>query len=182
MSAMELIKNIMELNRDPVIENMLIALSEKIPKEFSDFLESNKRDRSIDLETPMSSPLYRKVCLDVDHHLKKFISNFERHLGSQASLKRLHQYIRNKFKSKSSVPTLKDQFGSILVSEREKAEALGRFFAGVFSASSSSTGVMEDANIDHAGAGTRAETNKLLKEQKRNLPIPAFRFPVFAQS
>ncbi|KAK6037481.1 hypothetical protein COOONC_25013, partial [Cooperia oncophora] len=47
MSAMELIKNIMELNRDPAIENMLIALAEKIPKEFTDFLESDKRDRSI---------------------------------------------------------------------------------------------------------------------------------------
>ncbi|KAK6055779.1 endonuclease/exonuclease/phosphatase family protein [Cooperia oncophora] len=47
MSAMELIKNIMELNRDPAIENMLIALAEKIPKEFTDFLESDKRERSI---------------------------------------------------------------------------------------------------------------------------------------
>ncbi|KAK6037277.1 hypothetical protein COOONC_25218, partial [Cooperia oncophora] len=47
MSAMELLKSIIELNQDPAIENMLIALSEKIPKEFSDFLEGDKRERSI---------------------------------------------------------------------------------------------------------------------------------------
>ncbi|XGW10718.1 hypothetical protein V3C99_012323 [Haemonchus contortus] len=44
---MELIKNIIELNQDPVIGNMLIALSEKIPMEFSEFIESDKRSRSI---------------------------------------------------------------------------------------------------------------------------------------
>uniref|UniRef100_A0A7I4Z602 CUE domain-containing protein n=1 Tax=Haemonchus contortus TaxID=6289 RepID=A0A7I4Z602_HAECO len=47
MSAMELLKSIIELNHDPAIENMLIALSEKIPMEFSDLLESDKRGRSI---------------------------------------------------------------------------------------------------------------------------------------
>ncbi|VDO13923.1 unnamed protein product [Haemonchus placei] len=47
MSAMELIKSIMELNQDPAIESMLVALSEKIPMEFSNLLESDKRSRSI---------------------------------------------------------------------------------------------------------------------------------------
>nr|CDJ90946.1 hypothetical protein HCOI_01249700 [Haemonchus contortus] len=47
MSAMELIKSIIELDHDPAIENMLIALSEKIPMEFADLLESDKRSRSI---------------------------------------------------------------------------------------------------------------------------------------
>ncbi|XGW34903.1 hypothetical protein V3C99_018728 [Haemonchus contortus] len=47
MSPMELIKSIIELNQDPAIGNMLIALSEKIPMEFSEFLESDKCCRSI---------------------------------------------------------------------------------------------------------------------------------------
>uniref|UniRef100_A0A7I4XTA6 Uncharacterized protein n=1 Tax=Haemonchus contortus TaxID=6289 RepID=A0A7I4XTA6_HAECO len=47
MSAMELIRNIMELNQDPVIGNMLIAFSEKIPTEFSEFIESDKCSPSI---------------------------------------------------------------------------------------------------------------------------------------
>ncbi|KAK6051163.1 hypothetical protein COOONC_11332 [Cooperia oncophora] len=61
------------------------------------------------LDNPMSCPLYRKVCRDVDYHLKKFVSNLERHLGNQASLKRLHQYVRCKFKSKTPLPTLKER-------------------------------------------------------------------------
>uniref|UniRef100_A0A0N4W6U4 Uncharacterized protein n=1 Tax=Haemonchus placei TaxID=6290 RepID=A0A0N4W6U4_HAEPC len=39
--------SIIVLNHDPAIENMLIALSEKIPMDFSDLLESDKRGRSI---------------------------------------------------------------------------------------------------------------------------------------
>uniref|UniRef100_A0A7I4YG79 Uncharacterized protein n=1 Tax=Haemonchus contortus TaxID=6289 RepID=A0A7I4YG79_HAECO len=44
---MELIRNIMELNQDPVIGNMLIALPEKIPTGFSELIESDKRTQSI---------------------------------------------------------------------------------------------------------------------------------------
>uniref|UniRef100_A0A0N4WGI1 Nucleic-acid-binding protein from transposon X-element n=1 Tax=Haemonchus placei TaxID=6290 RepID=A0A0N4WGI1_HAEPC len=47
MSAMELIKSVIELNHDPAIENMLIALSEKIPMKFADLIEGDKRSRSI---------------------------------------------------------------------------------------------------------------------------------------
>ncbi|KAK6052161.1 hypothetical protein COOONC_10334, partial [Cooperia oncophora] len=75
------------------------------------------------LDNPMSCPLYRKVCRDVDYHLKKFVSNLERHLGNQASLKRLHQYVRH-----TEGPMLKH---------------LGKYFASVFSAPVSSTGVLE---------------------------------------
>ncbi|KAK6035570.1 hypothetical protein COOONC_26925, partial [Cooperia oncophora] len=42
-----------------------------------------------DLEFPLSSSLYKKVCSDVDRHLKKFIASLERRLGRQTSLKRL---------------------------------------------------------------------------------------------
>ncbi|PIO76882.1 hypothetical protein TELCIR_01034 [Teladorsagia circumcincta] len=47
MSAANLIKAIIERNKDPLIEPLLIALSDKIPKEFSESIESEKRARSI---------------------------------------------------------------------------------------------------------------------------------------
>ncbi|KAK6055958.1 hypothetical protein COOONC_06534 [Cooperia oncophora] len=44
-------------------------------------------------------------------------------LGNQASLKRLHQYVRCKFKSKTPLPTLKDLCGSTLFSEPSKGSS-----------------------------------------------------------
>ncbi|KAK6045761.1 hypothetical protein COOONC_16734, partial [Cooperia oncophora] len=85
-----------------------------------------------DLEFPLSSSLYKKVCSDVDRHLKKFIASLERRLGRQTSLKRLYSYIGNKLKSKCASPALEDQSGTKLCSEFAKAEALGRYFASVF--------------------------------------------------
>ncbi|KAK6044486.1 hypothetical protein COOONC_18009, partial [Cooperia oncophora] len=47
MTANEVLKLIIERNKDPIISHMLVALSEKIPREFADYLESEKRARSI---------------------------------------------------------------------------------------------------------------------------------------
>nr|CDJ87410.1 RNA-directed DNA polymerase (reverse transcriptase) domain containing protein [Haemonchus contortus] len=94
-----------------------------------------------ELDYPLSSPLYKKVCSDVDYHLKKFAASYERRFGRAsyerrfgrtASLRRLHLYLRNKLKPKPSLPILKDQAGSNLHNDSAKAEALGRYFASVF--------------------------------------------------
>ncbi|KAK6062083.1 hypothetical protein COOONC_00249 [Cooperia oncophora] len=90
------------------------------------------------LDNPMSCPLFRKVCRDVDHYLKKFVSNLERHLGNQASLKLRSLQVQ----IQDPLPTLKD-LGSTILSEPSKAQALGKYFASVFSAPVSSTGVLE---------------------------------------
>lgn len=47
MSAHDLISSIIARNRDPVIDQMLRALSDKIPKDFSDAIEAEKRARSL---------------------------------------------------------------------------------------------------------------------------------------
>ncbi|KAK6040221.1 hypothetical protein COOONC_22274, partial [Cooperia oncophora] len=72
--------------------------------------------------------IYRRFCKTVYKALTLF---------------RLHQYVRCKFKSKTPLPTLKDLCGSTLFSEPSKAQALGKYFASVFSAPVSSTGVLE---------------------------------------
>ncbi|XGW33049.1 hypothetical protein V3C99_017504 [Haemonchus contortus] len=47
MTVAELMNAITARNTDPVINEMLWALADKIPKEFSDFVESEKRERSL---------------------------------------------------------------------------------------------------------------------------------------
>ncbi|KAK5974558.1 hypothetical protein GCK32_000810, partial [Trichostrongylus colubriformis] len=65
---------------------------------------------------------------DLDRNLKKFIANFERRLGSQKTMRRLHLFLRSKFKPKASLPTLEDQTGVKLYTDSAKAEALDLLF------------------------------------------------------
>ncbi|KAK6042057.1 hypothetical protein COOONC_20438, partial [Cooperia oncophora] len=61
---------------------------------------------------------------------------------------RLHLYLRKKFNSKPGLPTLEDPSGTRLHVDSAKAEALGRYFAGVFLAPSpSSDGDLEKVAI-----------------------------------
>ncbi|EYC20166.1 hypothetical protein Y032_0022g484 [Ancylostoma ceylanicum] len=73
LSASELLKVIIERNKDPDIQQLLIDLSSKIPTDFKDLIEADKRARSIvisGLEEPTESmrlldrglDLERKVC------------------------------------------------------------------------------------------------------------------------
>ncbi|XGW34529.1 hypothetical protein V3C99_018446 [Haemonchus contortus] len=47
ISATDLLKAIIEHNKDPLLEPLSIALSEKIPREFSESIKSEKKARSI---------------------------------------------------------------------------------------------------------------------------------------
>ncbi|KIH43934.1 hypothetical protein ANCDUO_26053 [Ancylostoma duodenale] len=47
MSASELVKVIIEGNKDPSIQQLLLDLSSKIPKDFKELIEADKRARSI---------------------------------------------------------------------------------------------------------------------------------------
>ncbi|KAK6045148.1 hypothetical protein COOONC_17348 [Cooperia oncophora] len=55
LTVNELINSIMELNKDPVISQMLAILSEKIPKEFSDLVDKERRSRSLVIAGVMES-------------------------------------------------------------------------------------------------------------------------------
>ncbi|KAK6037821.1 hypothetical protein COOONC_24674 [Cooperia oncophora] len=69
-----------------------------------------KKRLFMNLEAPLRSSLHKKVCFDVDRHFEEVFLNLERRLGKQASLKRLHLYLRKKFNSKPGLPTLEDPF------------------------------------------------------------------------
>ncbi|VDO36388.1 unnamed protein product [Haemonchus placei] len=56
LSASQLLKAVLERNTDPVIEKMLLALAEKIPKEMSELMEADKRSRSIVLSGLEEAP------------------------------------------------------------------------------------------------------------------------------
>nr|CDJ82952.1 unnamed protein product [Haemonchus contortus] len=47
ISATDLLRTIIERNKDPLLEPLLIALSDKIPREFSESINSEKKARSI---------------------------------------------------------------------------------------------------------------------------------------
>ncbi|XGW11318.1 hypothetical protein V3C99_012652 [Haemonchus contortus] len=47
ISAADLLRTIIERNKDPLLEPLLIALSDKIPREFSESINSEKKARSI---------------------------------------------------------------------------------------------------------------------------------------
>ncbi|KAK6025013.1 hypothetical protein OSTOST_09098, partial [Ostertagia ostertagi] len=98
----------------------------------------NQKERLFhELENPLNNSLYEKVCSDLDYILKRFLANHERRLASQSSLRRLHLYVRSNLKPKSSLPTLTDLQGSLLLNENAKAESLAQYIASVFSKVSS---------------------------------------------
>ncbi|EYC44238.1 hypothetical protein Y032_0467g1986 [Ancylostoma ceylanicum] len=90
-----------------------------------------------EIQSPLSSPLYKKVCRDIEHHLRKYQANYERRLASKASSKKLYQYVRHRIKLSSRLPTLADSSGNLFVKDADKANALGLQFSSVFLAQSS---------------------------------------------
>ncbi|EYC09990.1 hypothetical protein Y032_0058g2927 [Ancylostoma ceylanicum] len=100
-----------------------------------------QRQRLFDsLSDPLTDPLYRKVCSDVDHHLKKFLANYERRLASKRNLKSLFGFIRQKTRSHASLPVLTDMSGLHHCSDEGKASALGKYFSQVYTVSSRNVG------------------------------------------
>ncbi|KAK6043728.1 hypothetical protein COOONC_18767, partial [Cooperia oncophora] len=71
-------------------------------------------------------------CSDLNHHLKKFLANYEHRLGSHASLHRLFHYFRRKLTPNHLLPTLVDDMGRMYRSDADKAEALANHFSSTF--------------------------------------------------
>ncbi|EYC03347.1 hypothetical protein Y032_0094g2706 [Ancylostoma ceylanicum] len=90
------------------------------------------------LVDPLSNQLYKKVCSDIDIHLKKFLTYLERRLSSSSSMTRLHNYVRHRIKPKTALSVLTDQLGRNCATDYDKAEALAQYFASVFSTESDS--------------------------------------------
>lgn len=79
-----------------------------------------------------SSPIYKKVCSDINLHLKKFLANYERRVGRASATKQLFDYIRCKIKGSVSLPTLEDDCGNTYITDYQKAESLAAYFSSVF--------------------------------------------------
>ncbi|VDL62590.1 unnamed protein product [Nippostrongylus brasiliensis] len=47
LSSVDIFKKVMELNKDPLVHHYLTTLAERIPREFSEALEGEKRGRSV---------------------------------------------------------------------------------------------------------------------------------------
>ena len=109
----------------------------KYPKHIQSLLEQKER---IYKNAPLSlnDPLYKKVCRDINFHLKKFFSNYEKHLAHSRNSKHLFSYIRNKTRNRV-LEVLKDQYGISHITNNSKAQALAKFFASTFSQTSSRT-------------------------------------------
>ncbi|KAK6037864.1 hypothetical protein COOONC_24631, partial [Cooperia oncophora] len=103
----------------------------KYPRHITNLLQQKQRLFS-ELSSPLGSAPYRKVCSDLDHHLRKFLANYERRLGSHASLQRLFHYFRRKLKPNQLLPTLSDHTGRVYRSDADKAEALANHFSSIF--------------------------------------------------
>ncbi|EYB97204.1 hypothetical protein Y032_0142g2297 [Ancylostoma ceylanicum] len=95
-------------------------------------LQAQKQRLFNSIPTPLSSRLYKKVCSDLEYHLKKFLANYERRLASKKAMGPLFQYLRKKMKPLSSVRTITDQSSIPICSDQSKADALGKYFASVF--------------------------------------------------
>ena len=85
---------------------------------------------------PLSSSLYKKVCSDIEHHLRKFFANRERRLASQRFMAPLFQLVRNKLNPDLKLHVLTNRLGNRLTTDKTKAQALAEYFYSVFQSSS----------------------------------------------
>ncbi|KAK6053782.1 hypothetical protein COOONC_08711 [Cooperia oncophora] len=95
-------------------------------------LVAQKERLFLSLNRPLENNLYRKVCRDLDGHVKKLLANREHRLTRGSNLKRLFHYIRQKTRDNSGLPTLLDTSGKKYISDMQKARILGEYFASVF--------------------------------------------------
>ncbi|EYC18837.1 hypothetical protein Y032_0026g1394 [Ancylostoma ceylanicum] len=82
---------------------------------------------------PLRNTLYKKVCSDIDHHMRKYLANYERRLAANTSYKKLYAYVSHKIKPSSHLPALEDALGNVFVRDADKANALTSHFSSVFS-------------------------------------------------
>lgn len=73
MSVDSLLDKALEINRDPTVQQLLLALKDKIPGEFSAFLEREKRERSVVISGIDDEPMEARPS-DRQKHLEEKIN------------------------------------------------------------------------------------------------------------
>ncbi|KAK6761684.1 hypothetical protein RB195_022678 [Necator americanus] len=84
------------------------------------------------LDNPLNNALYRKICADLDNHMKKYLANRERRL-SKTCMKKFHNFLAKRIRQAQNLPVLRTDNGNLIKTDLEKANALAEFFASKYS-------------------------------------------------
>ncbi|KAK6742458.1 hypothetical protein RB195_009994 [Necator americanus] len=84
------------------------------------------------LDNPLNNALYRKICADLDYHVKKYLVYRERRL-SKTCMKKFHNFLAKRIKQAQKLPVLRTDNGNLIKTDLEKANALAEFFASNYS-------------------------------------------------
>ncbi|KAK6729104.1 hypothetical protein RB195_006260 [Necator americanus] len=80
------------------------------------------------LDNPLNNALYRKICADLDYHMKKYLAYRERRL-SKTCMKKFHNFLAKRIKQAQKLSVLRTDNGNLIRTDLEKANALAEFFA-----------------------------------------------------
>ena len=117
--------------------NMFVPLSKTkpkshLPKHIKQILKSKKILYRKSKHDPSFKPQYNKKCKEYKTAVKNYKLKNELKILKSNNKKTLYNHIKNKTRSRHSVPPLKDPSGKILLSPKEKANLLNDTFAQVF--------------------------------------------------
>ncbi|KAK6045427.1 hypothetical protein COOONC_17068, partial [Cooperia oncophora] len=85
------------------------------------------------LDNPLTSAEYKRVNKDFTFHLRRYLAFKERKMAKCRNMKTLFAYISKRLSKKNRSSCLYDNSGHLLTTAPEKANALGEYFATVFS-------------------------------------------------
>ncbi|XGW34202.1 hypothetical protein V3C99_018210 [Haemonchus contortus] len=71
---------------------------------------------------------YRKVCQELDRHLRRFLAYKEKRATDNSQKRAIFALIKYKIKPRPYIPLLKDESGRRFLTDSQKAEALAQFF------------------------------------------------------
>ncbi|KAK6047657.1 hypothetical protein COOONC_14837, partial [Cooperia oncophora] len=108
-----------------------MSKKENYPKHIQNLLQQKFR-----LQSDTESTLYKKVCSDINFHIKRFFANYESRLMKRSSTK---PFLRSKLRKQQNIMTLEDDAGNIFINDAQKANALAKHFSSVFSPENNET-------------------------------------------
>ncbi|KAK6743381.1 hypothetical protein RB195_010563 [Necator americanus] len=84
------------------------------------------------LDNPLNNALYRKICADLDYHMKKYLAYHERRL-SKTCMKKFHNFLAKRIKQAQKLPVLRTDNGNLIKTDLERANALAELFGSNYS-------------------------------------------------
>ncbi|EYC13274.1 hypothetical protein Y032_0044g1073 [Ancylostoma ceylanicum] len=121
------------------------------PKHICNLLAQKKRLFN-SLVNPLSNLYYKKVCADLNFHIIRFHSNYEKRLAKTTGMKDFFSHVRSKVKNTAPLPVIENLDQKLCFRDKEKADALGQYFASVFTSSYSSEYMTTEADSSDSSA------------------------------